>query len=87
MTKLSPRTRDKLKTVSTATLSTAHFKRGFRTQFIQNVYPLNPAAGPMVGARTGSRIAKRCGPLLIQGSARGSGARRRTIRLPAGAAL
>jgi regulator of RNase E activity RraA len=49
VTKLSPRTRDKLKTASTATLSTALFKRGLRTQFIQNVYPLNPAAGPMVG--------------------------------------
>ena len=49
VTKLSSRTRDNLKTVSTATLSTALYKRGFRTQFIQNVYPLNPAAGPMVG--------------------------------------
>jgi regulator of RNase E activity RraA len=49
MTKLSPRTRDKLKTVSTATISTALFKRGFRRQFIQDVHPLNPAAGPMVG--------------------------------------
>ena len=49
MTKLSPRTRDKLKTVSTATLSTGLFKRGLRNQFIQDVRPLNPAAGPMVG--------------------------------------
>src|ERR1700751_5751717 len=46
---LSARTRDKLRTVSTATLATALFKRGFRRQFIQDVHPLNPAAGTMVG--------------------------------------
>jgi len=46
---LNPRTRDKLKTVSTATLATALYKRGFRHQFIQDVHPLNPASGPMVG--------------------------------------
>jgi regulator of RNase E activity RraA len=49
MTTLSPDTRDKLKTVSTATLTTCLFKRGLRHQFIQDVHPLNPAAGPMVG--------------------------------------
>ena len=49
MAKLSPQTRDKLKTVSTATLTTALFKRGFRNQMIQGVYPLNPDALPMVG--------------------------------------
>lgn len=38
-----------LQNVSTATLSTALFKRGFRNQFIQDVRPLNPNAGPMVG--------------------------------------
>jgi len=46
---LSPATRDKLKTVSTATICTALFKRGFRNQFIQDVRPLNPAGAPMVG--------------------------------------
>jgi regulator of RNase E activity RraA len=46
---LSKQTREKLKTVSTATICTALFKRGLRTQFIQDVRPLNPAAGPMVG--------------------------------------
>jgi len=46
---LKPETRDMLKTVSTATLCTALFKRGLRNQFIQDVHPLNPAAGPMVG--------------------------------------
>jgi regulator of RNase E activity RraA len=35
--------------VSAATLCTALFKRGLRNQFIQDVHPLNPAAGPMVG--------------------------------------
>ena len=49
MTKLNPQTRDKLKTVSTATLTTCLFKRGLRNQFLQDVHPLNPAAGPMVG--------------------------------------
>ena len=46
---LSAATRDKFKTVSTATICTALFKRGFRNQFIQDVRSLNPAAGPMVG--------------------------------------
>jgi len=42
-------TRDKLKTVSVATLTTALYKRGFRHQFIQDVHPLNPGLGNMVG--------------------------------------
>ena len=46
---LSAATRDKFKMVSTATICTALFKRGFRNQYIQDVRPLNPAAGPMVG--------------------------------------
>jgi regulator of RNase E activity RraA len=46
---LTAATRDKLKTVSTATLCTALFKRGLRNQYIQDVRPLNPAAGPMIG--------------------------------------
>jgi regulator of RNase E activity RraA len=49
MSKLSPATRDKLKTVSTATLCTALFKRGLRKQMIQDVHPLNPSLGNMVG--------------------------------------
>jgi regulator of RNase E activity RraA len=49
MARLTSETRDKLKTVSTATLCTALFKRGLRNQFIQDVHPLNPNAGPMVG--------------------------------------
>ena len=46
---LSPETREKLKSVSTATICTALFKRGLRNQFIQDVVPMNPSAGPMVG--------------------------------------
>ena len=46
---LSSTTRAQLKTVSTATLCTALMKRELRRQFIQDVHPLNPAAGPMVG--------------------------------------
>jgi regulator of RNase E activity RraA len=46
---LSTTTRDKLKTVSTATLCTALFKRGLRNQFIQNVHPVNPKLPNMVG--------------------------------------
>jgi regulator of RNase E activity RraA len=49
MTTMSPETRDKLKTVSTATLCTALYKRGLRNQFIQDVRPLNPDLGNMVG--------------------------------------
>ena len=45
MARLTPETRDKLKTVSTATLCTALFKRGLRNQFIQDVRPLNPRPG------------------------------------------
>ncbi|MFI5012965.1 MAG: ribonuclease activity regulator RraA [Hyphomicrobiales bacterium] len=39
---LKPETRDKLKRVSVATLSTALFKRGLRIQMIQDVRPLSP---------------------------------------------
>ena len=46
---LSNITRDKLKTVSTATLCSALFKRGLRNQFIQNVLPLNSSLPNMVG--------------------------------------
>lgn len=46
---LKPETRDRLKTVSTATLCTALFKRGLRNQFLQDVHPLNPNAATMVG--------------------------------------
>ena len=49
MPHLTSETRDKLKTVSTATLCTALFKRGLRNQFIQDVHPLNPDGAPMVG--------------------------------------
>src|SRR5215213_420125 len=49
MTTLKPETREKLKTVSTATLCTALYKRGLRNQFIQDVHPLNPNGGTMVG--------------------------------------
>jgi regulator of RNase E activity RraA len=49
MAKLSDATRDKLKGVSTATITTALFKRGLRRQMIQDVHPLNPGLGNMVG--------------------------------------
>lgn len=42
-------TRDQLMKVSTATLCTALFKRGLRSQMIQNVRPLNPNGPNMVG--------------------------------------
>lgn len=42
-------TRDQLMKVSTATLCTALFKRGLRSQMIQNVRPLNPSGPNMVG--------------------------------------
>ncbi|WP_230531554.1 ribonuclease activity regulator RraA [Microvirga roseola] len=49
MTQLSPEARAKLKTVSTPTLCTALYKKGLRNQFIQDVRPLNPNLGNMVG--------------------------------------
>jgi regulator of RNase E activity RraA len=49
MPKLSDTTRNKLKTVSTATVATALFKRGLRIQCIQDVHPLNSDQPTMVG--------------------------------------
>jgi regulator of RNase E activity RraA len=49
MAQLSDSTRKRLGAVSVATLTTVLFKRGLRNQFIQDVHPLNPAAGNMVG--------------------------------------
>jgi regulator of RNase E activity RraA len=49
MTTLKPETRDKLKAVSTPTVATCLFKRGFRNQAIQNVHPLSPVQPVMVG--------------------------------------
>lgn len=46
---LSDATRDRLMTVSTATLCTALFKRGLRNQFIQEVHPVAPKGRNMVG--------------------------------------
>jgi len=43
---LKPDTRDKLLGVSTATICTALFKRGLRTQFIQDVRPVNTQRDP-----------------------------------------
>ncbi len=44
-----PATREKLMGVSTATLTTALFKRGLRNQFLQEVSPLSPKGRNMVG--------------------------------------
>src|SRR6202040_4372997 len=49
MSKLSEATRDKLKTVSTATVATALYKRGFRIQMIQDVHPLSADQPVLVG--------------------------------------
>ena len=46
---LKPATRDKFRTVSTATICTALFKRGFRNQMIQDVRALDPDKPTMVG--------------------------------------
>jgi len=42
-------TRDKLKTVSAATICTALYKRGLRNQMIQDVHPLDSGKPTMVG--------------------------------------
>jgi regulator of RNase E activity RraA len=47
--KLNEETRQKLTTVSTATLTTIMFKRGFRNCFIGGIHPLNPAHARMAG--------------------------------------
>jgi len=49
MTMLTSETREQLKAIGTATLTSCLFKRGLRNQFIQDVRPLNPNAGTMVG--------------------------------------
>lgn len=46
---MSAETRNKLMAVSAATLCTALYKRGLRNQFIQDVRPLDPHCGNMVG--------------------------------------
>jgi regulator of RNase E activity RraA len=46
---LKTETREKLKTVATATICTALFKRGFRNQMIQDVRPLDAGKPTMVG--------------------------------------
>ena len=46
---LKGETREKLKRISTATLATALYKRGFRQQFIQDVQPLGALQESMVG--------------------------------------
>jgi len=46
---LSADSREKLKQVSTATLTTVLFKRGLRNQYIQGIFRLNPKAPRMVG--------------------------------------
>jgi regulator of RNase E activity RraA len=49
MTKLGDATRAKLKSISTATVATALFKRGFRIQTIQDVHPLSASQPTLVG--------------------------------------
>ncbi len=49
MQPLEPRTLDLLRGISTATLTTQMFKRGFRNVFMQGVRPLGPLAGNLVG--------------------------------------
>lgn len=49
MTILSSITRQKLMQVSTATIATCLFKKGFKNQFIQNVQPLSLGKANMVG--------------------------------------
>jgi regulator of RNase E activity RraA len=46
---LAESTRTKLAAVSTATLTTVLFKRGFRNTFIQGIHRINPGAAQMVG--------------------------------------
>ncbi len=49
MSPMNPKTKKRLQSVSTATISTALFKRGLRNQVIQNVHPLQHNNKNMVG--------------------------------------
>jgi len=49
MQPLAPETLEKLRGVSTATLTTQMFKRGFRNVFMQGVRPLAPLSANLVG--------------------------------------
>lgn len=49
MSEMDAVVRQKLAAVSTATLTTCLFKRGFRNAYLQDVHPLNPKGRPMVG--------------------------------------
>ena len=49
MASLSAENRERLKKVSTATLTTVLFKRGFKNVFLQGIFLLNPKAPRMVG--------------------------------------
>ncbi|MET4483740.1 ribonuclease activity regulator RraA [Bradyrhizobium sp. F1.13.3] len=49
MPPISSQTLDKLKSCSTATLTTQLFKRNYRQQFLVGVTPLNPNAGSFAG--------------------------------------
>ncbi|WP_454703020.1 RraA family protein [Agrobacterium burrii] len=49
MTEISKETLDKLKSCSTATLTTQLFKRNYRQQFLVGLGPLNPEAGSFAG--------------------------------------
>jgi regulator of RNase E activity RraA len=49
MTTLTPELREQLEKISTATLATALYKRGFRQQMIQGVMPLKRLTKSMVG--------------------------------------
>ena len=51
MSKLKPATRDKLEDVSTATICTALYKRGFRNQMIQDVHAARSRASRPWSAR------------------------------------
>ncbi|WP_218157820.1 RraA family protein [Lutibacter maritimus] len=52
---LSITTKQKLQKVSSATIATCLFKRGFKNQFIQNVKPLKLGKPTMVGTAFTSR--------------------------------
>ena len=49
MSEMDAAVRQQLAAVSTATLTTCLFKRGFRNAYLQDVHPLNPKGRPMVG--------------------------------------
>jgi regulator of RNase E activity RraA len=73
MPSLSAASREALKKVSTATLTTVLFKRGFRNVFVQGVFALSKTTPKMVGEAFTLRYIPAREDLDLRGSFEGRG--------------